>query len=168
MAKKPLGLRRVETPAKRVASRKAEAVSGLDRSSTSRRNGSAGRPKRKMDGRRAGAARRLVGVANHRLERRDHVADHVFGRVVQQDRRAAPALSSAGLTARDGFDQQRMLRDGEDMRTVGLAVPARHPRQTHGRCPRSRYRAARGRAGRAVGPDSMRCQARGATAVRWF
>ncbi len=70
---------------------------------------------------------RLVGIADHRLERRDHVADHIFRRVVQKDREPQPVVDRA-LLARQRIDQQRVLRDRKDMRAVGLAVPARHPR----------------------------------------
>src|SRR6266436_5484157 len=67
---------------------------------------------------------RLVVVPDHRLERRNHVADHIFRRVVQQDGEKATAVEPQ-LLARNGLGEQRMLCDGEDMRALGLAVPAR-------------------------------------------
>ena len=75
---------------------------------------------------------RLVVAADHRLERRDHVADHVFGRVVQQHREPAAAIEPRRAQPRQRLDQQAMLRNGKDVRALGLAVPARHPRQTVG------------------------------------
>ena len=46
---------------------------------------------------------RLVVLAEHRLERRDHVADHVFGRVVQQGgeppRGLEPRLAGAAIAS---------------------------------------------------------------------
>ena len=84
-----------------------------------------------MDGGEEPRLDRLVGVADHRLERRDHVADHVFRRVVQQHAEPAGTIEARAL-ARDDLDQQRMLGDGEDVRALGLAVPARHARETMG------------------------------------
>jgi len=68
----------------------------------------------------------LVGVPDHRLERRDHVADHVFGRIVQQRGQTMRPAEADALPG-DGLDQQRMLGDRIDMGAFGLAVPARHP-----------------------------------------
>ena len=51
----------------------------------------------------------LVGVADHRLERRDHVADHIFRGVVQQGRQP-PARLEPGLDMGDDLlDHHRML-----------------------------------------------------------
>src|SRR5580692_6008013 len=54
---------------------------------------------------------RLVIVPDHRLERRDHVADDVFGGVVEQHGKAAAAVKPRRPYARQGFDQQAMLGD---------------------------------------------------------
>ena len=74
----------------------------------------------------------LVIAADRRLERRDHVADHIFGRVMQQRRQ--PRLARRGrIPGREqSLHQQRMLRDGEDLGPLRLAVPARHARQPMG------------------------------------
>src|SRR5215211_272625 len=72
---------------------------------------------------------RLVGVPDHGLERRDHVTDDVFGRVVQEQRQAGAAVEAGRTQARDRLDQQRVLGDREDVVAAGLAVPARDPRQ---------------------------------------
>ena len=71
----------------------------------------------------------LVRIADHRLEWRDHVANDVFGGVVEEHREAALAIEARALM-REGFHQQRVLCDGKDMRAFGLPVPARNPRQT--------------------------------------
>ena len=72
---------------------------------------------------------RLVIVANDRLERRDHVADHIFGRIVQQHHET-PARGNAGVDrAGDMFDKQGMLRDGKYVLACRLAVPARDARK---------------------------------------
>ena len=47
---------------------------------------------------------RLVGVADHRLERRDHVADHVFRRVMQQKRKPPGGRQRGFEVAADGLD----------------------------------------------------------------
>ena len=71
----------------------------------------------------------FVGVADHRLERRNHVADHIFGRIVQQHREAAAALQSGRALVGQRLDEQRMLRDREDVRAACLSIPARHARK---------------------------------------
>ena len=81
-----------------------------------------------MDGGEQPRLDRLVGIADHHLERRDHVADHVFRGVVQKNAEPACAVEARAL-ARDGFDQQRMLGDGEDVRALGLSVPAGDARE---------------------------------------
>ena len=107
---------------------------------------------------------RLVVAADHRLERRDHVADHVFGRVVQQHgeaaadgraaaRAAAPAPRPAGNVAR----RKRCARPWSG-RSSAPRAPAR------ARCLRSRCRAARDRADRAGAPTA--CAARRAAPDR--
>ena len=75
---------------------------------------------------------RLVVAAEHRFERRDHVADDIFRRVVQQGREPHRCIEPRRLFAHHGFDQQRVLRDREDMRAAGLAVPARNACQPMG------------------------------------
>ena len=71
----------------------------------------------------------LVGISNHNLERRDHVADDVFRRVMQQEREPPCTVQPRCLGPRHRFHQQRMLRDRENIFALGLAVPARDPRQ---------------------------------------
>ena len=66
----------------------------------------------------------LVGVPDHRLEGRDHVADHVFGCIVQQDGEPVAGID-AQVLASDQLGEQRVLGDGENMRPRGLPVPAR-------------------------------------------
>src|SRR5262245_45782311 len=66
----------------------------------------------------------LVRIADYGLERSDDVADHIFGPVVQQH--GDPGLAvKPRPPMRDGFDQQRVLCDRENMRARSLAVPAR-------------------------------------------
>jgi hypothetical protein len=84
-------------------------------------DGFTGKPKPPLDA--------LVGVADHRLERRDHVADHIFGRVVQQNGKPPAAIHSGRALVSQRLDEQRMLRHGKDMRAACLSVPARHARQ---------------------------------------
>src|SRR3984957_8458771 len=71
----------------------------------------------------------LVGVADHRFERRDHVADHVFGRVVQQHGKPSAAIQARSAPVGQRLDQERVLRDGENMRAARLSVPARYARE---------------------------------------
>ena len=101
---------------------------------------------------------RLVGAADHRLERRDHVADDVFRRVVQQDREprlavearpASPAPPPRPAACAGRPRRYARRRSGRSSARRGRA---------RARCPRSRRRAARGRAGRAGGPTA--CAAR--------
>src|SRR5215475_8700257 len=68
----------------------------------------------------------LVGAADYHLERRDHVADHVFGGIVEQQCKGQSAIASAAATARNLLGQQSVLRYREDVVAVGLSVPARH------------------------------------------
>src|SRR5215467_13483651 len=65
----------------------------------------------------------LVGVADHGLEWCDHVANYIFGGVVQQHGEAALAVEAGALVS-DGLDQQRVLRDRIDVLALSLAVPA--------------------------------------------
>src|SRR5262245_43712583 len=74
----------------------------------------------------------LVVAANDRFERRDHVADHILWRVMQQDREHGAVGGSRLDRCRDGVDEQAVLRYRENRRPLGLAVPARHPRQAVG------------------------------------
>ena len=73
---------------------------------------------------------RLVAIADDGFEGRDHVADDVFRRVVQQQREPRGAVEARGLGARDGFHQQRVLRHRKDVRALGLSVPARNTCET--------------------------------------
>ncbi len=153
-----------EKPASCVASRKAAPRSAALISLTTSAGSSGGRPKRRWIAASSRFSTRLVGVADHRLERRDHVADHVFRRVVQQQREREPAIGLAAAAAR------RSPRPA-----ACAAPPRRYARRRSGRssarrarararCPRSRCRAARDRADRAAGPTA--CAARRAAARR--
>ena len=104
---------------------------------------------------------RLVGVADHRLERRDHVADHIFRRVVQQDRKPRPPVEARRARARDGLDQQRVLRDREDMRAAVWPFQ-RATRASPCAMSSISMSSGEGSSRSSRRPDSMRCQARGA------
>ena len=100
---------------------------------------------------------RLVAVADHRLERRDHVADDIFWRIVQQHGEA-PRASSRGLLARaNARPAARAERRRKYARPWSVRSTAR-PAPAHARCPRSRRRAARDRVNRAAVPTA--CAAR--------
>src|SRR5512144_3282449 len=86
-------------------------------------------PETQMDGGEQPFLHGLVAVADHRLERRDHVADDIFRRVVQQDRKSSLVIESWNFSARQRFDEQRMLRDGKDVTALRLPVPARDARE---------------------------------------
>ena len=51
------------------------------------------------------------------------------GASCSRTREAAVAVEARNLGARQRLDQQRVLRDGEDVRALGLAVPARDARE---------------------------------------
>ncbi len=114
-----------------------------------------------MDGGEQPRLDRLVGVADHRLERRDHVADHVFRRVVQQNGKPALAVEArrAGAPAFRPAANAGRRRRCAGPRSVRSSAPRA---RAHGRCPRSRRRAATDRAGRAGAPTA--CAARRGTA----
>ncbi len=105
----------------------------------------------------------LVGVADHRLERRNHVADDVLGCVVQQDREAAAVVELRRTCARQRFDQKRMLRHGEDMRAAASGRSSARRARARARYPRSRCRAPRDRGGRAAAQTAFAAR-RAATA----
>ena len=65
----------------------------------------------------------VVG-AKEGLERRDHVADHIFRRVVKQHREAALRTGVGRGQARDILDQKRVLGDREGVLSKRLPVPA--------------------------------------------
>src|SRR6187397_486306 len=58
------------------------------------------KPETQMDGGKQSLLHRLVAVTDHRLERRNHVANDIFGRVVQEDRKAAFVIEPWNLGAR--------------------------------------------------------------------
>ena len=64
-------------------------------------------------------------MAQNSLEGRDNIADDIFGRVMQQHHHA-PAGRKVGVY-RDGkgLNEQRMLGHRKNIRSFGLAVPAR-------------------------------------------
>ncbi len=67
---------------------------------------------------------RFVGIADHRLERRDHVPDHVFGRIMQEQAEPEPAIDAAELATGNLLHQQSVLRHRKNMIAAGLPVPA--------------------------------------------
>ena len=68
----------------------------------------------------------FVVVAQRRLERADHVADHILRGVVQQGRQP-PSRFDVGLDVGDDLlDHHRVLGHGEGVLAHRLAVPAGH------------------------------------------
>ena len=65
----------------------------------------------------------LVPTADDRLEGGDHVADHIFGRVVQQRHQAIGGCGFIEMPE-NGFDDKAVLRHGKGVITCRLAVPA--------------------------------------------
>ena len=110
-----------EKPARRVASRQAASRSAaLDEAHEVR----ARRPASRSAGGwpPEAAARPLVGIADHRLEGRDDVADHVFGRVVQEQRQPP---SRRQVRPRDGRAIASTSR--QCCATEKMCAPARLP-----------------------------------------
>src|SRR5579862_689176 len=104
------------------------AVGGLDQA-LQRRRQRRGQAEAAVNGRQQAMLDRLVAVADHRLERRNHVADYVFRRVVQQHGKAAFGVETRRLGSRQRLDQKRVLGDRIDVRALGLPVPARDTRE---------------------------------------
>ena len=77
-----------------------------------------------MDGSQEARFDRLVVIPDHRLKGRDHIANDIFRRIVEEDGEQAAAVEPR-LLARDRFGEQRVLRYREDMGALGLAVPTR-------------------------------------------
>ena len=71
-----------------------------------------------------------IGGVDHCLERRDQVADHIFGRIVEQRRQALARRCGGVLQPVHALDEQRVLRDREGVVAEGLAVPAGDPGET--------------------------------------
>ena len=78
---------------------------------------------------------------------------------MQQRREPEAHIDARRLLAHHGFDQQRVLRDRENMRAAGLAVPARDPRQPMGDVGDLDVER-RGIEQIEPPPDNIRCQAR--------
>ena len=72
-----------------------------------------------MDGAEQPFLHGLITVADHRLERRDHVADHISG-ASQQHSQAADTIEPRHFRPRQCLDQQRMLRDRKDVSALRL------------------------------------------------
>ena len=85
-----------------------------------------------MDGFQKPVLDRLVVTANHRLERRDHVAHHIFRRIVQQGYHLLARRKLRIEPQMNVEHQQRMLGDGKGMIAPGLAVPAGNARKSLG------------------------------------
>ena len=66
----------------------------------------------------------LVVAAHHRLEWRDHVADHILRRVVQQDDEALADGELRLQQAGDILDDKAVLGHGAGVVAEGLAVPS--------------------------------------------
>ena len=62
--------------------------------------------------------------ADHRFEGRDHVANDVFRRIMQEGREEIGIVEAGIRSAGAGLDQQGMLGDGKDRRATRLAVPS--------------------------------------------
>ncbi len=103
------------------------AIGGLDLDDEFARQGR-GKPETQVNGREEARLDAFVGVADHCLERRDHVADHVFRRVVQEHSEAALTIE-VGALVRKRFHQQRVLGDRKNVGADRLPVPARDARE---------------------------------------
>src|SRR5690606_16421520 len=82
--------------------------------------------KTQMNGMLQALLDRLVILAKGGLERRDHVADHIFGRIVQERGELPGGRGGARRCTEDLLHQKRVLRDGEGVVAARLSVPARH------------------------------------------
>src|SRR5947209_5732406 len=67
---------------------------------------------------------RFVGHAYDGFEWRNHIADHIFRRVVQEDKEACLTRQLGIEVQRDRIDEQRVLSNRENIRATGLTVPA--------------------------------------------
>ena len=67
-----------------------------------------------------------------RLERRDHVADHIFRRVVQQGGQPPARRKAWPQVGGDLLDDQGVLGDREGVLAHCLAIPSGDPRQAMG------------------------------------
>ena len=74
----------------------------------------------------------LVVEPDGGLERADEIADHIFGRIVQQRHQPGLARQPRLELGRQPLDQHAMLGHGEGVIASGLPVPARDTRQTVG------------------------------------
>lgn len=66
----------------------------------------------------------LVTAADHGFERRDHVADHIFRRIVQKRHLHLVRRGTRAHAAENGLDDEAMLGDGKGVVAARLAVPA--------------------------------------------
>ena len=85
-----------------------------------------------MDGGEQPLLESLVVDADRRLERADHVADDVFGRIMEQAGEPPAAFETRRLPTGDVLDEEAVLGDREGMVALGLAVPAGDARQAVG------------------------------------
>ena len=74
----------------------------------------------------------LVIQPQRRLERRDHVAHHIFRRIMQQGHQPRGPVQLPVDVGGDALHQHAMLRHREGMVALGLAIPPGHPRQPMG------------------------------------
>ena len=70
--------------------------------------------------------------AQRGLEGRDHVADHIFGRIVQKRAQPPARIKTGRKVGGQILDHQAVLGDAEAVFAYGLTVPARDPGQTMG------------------------------------
>ena len=117
-----------------------------------------------MDGRQQALLEGLVVKPEGRLEGRDHVAHHIFRRIVQQRRQPRGAVEMRVRVDGDLLDQHAMLGDRKGMVARGLPVPARHAGKSM-RDVLDLDVERRGVEQVEPRPDSMRCQARGASSA---
>ena len=79
-----------------------------------------------------GGQARLGVQPQRRLERRDHVAHHIFRRIMQQRHQPRWPVQFPVNVAGDPLDQNAVLRHGKGVVALGLAIPPRHPRKAMG------------------------------------
>ncbi len=106
------------------------------------------------------ASKILVADAQRRLERADHVADHIFAGVVQQGGQPPFRLEVGPDVGGDLLDHHAVLGHREAVLAGGLAVPARHRAKPWAMSSIS-MSIGEGSSRSSLRPDSMRCHARG-------
>jgi hypothetical protein len=72
----------------------------------------------------------FIIAPNHRFKRRDHIADDIFGRVMQQGCQTIGLWKACLHRDKNSLYQHRMLRHRENGRPNGLTIPSRHSSQS--------------------------------------